>query len=317
MAEIQNTFGVTFPVASLFRAGTIADLAGEMMGQVRAINYSGLVPIHTQGRSPNIFFVHDISGQILSYYPLAKRLKDHHPVYAISSWPVDSEKDLIFTVSSMAASYVQEMRTVQPHGPYILIGHSAGATIALEMARQLEHDNELSCLMVFDADAPLSDAAFFQYPEDDADLLIYTMRTLEAYFGQDFPLDRSELEGLTLPQSFELILARIREERFPSFVASAQQMAEMFSIYKANIAALKSYRWTGLVKAPIYLWSTQDQPIAADEILDRHWNKVTSAELITFNAQGDHVTMLKEPNVAALSTQLLSVIAAYQNDHKL
>ena len=38
----------------------------------------------------------------------------------------------------MAAAYIGEMRTVQPHGPYRIGGHCSGAWVAFEMARQLE-----------------------------------------------------------------------------------------------------------------------------------------------------------------------------------
>lgn len=313
MAEIDRSFGVVLPIASLFRAGTIADMAAEITAQVPAVNYSGVVPIHAEGELPNIFLVHDVSGQILSYYPLAVRLKSHHPVYAISAWPVDEEKGNTHSVAAMAASYIQEIRAVQPTGPYMLAGHSAGATIALEMVRQLQDDGEPSCLIVLDANAPLPDASFFEYPENDADLLIYTLQTLGIYFGQESPLDRQELDSLTLAQAFDLILVKIREGRFPAFVASAQQMAEMFSIYKSNIAALRSYQWRGSINAPIYLWSAQERTVAAGETPDRGWNKTTSGGVIIFDAQGDHITMLKEPNVTAVANQLLSVISDYEN----
>ncbi len=42
----------------------------------------------------------------------------------------------------VAARYIEEIRQVQPHGPYMLGGYCLGGTLALEMARQLIESGE-------------------------------------------------------------------------------------------------------------------------------------------------------------------------------
>lgn len=313
MAEIQRTVGVSLPVASLFRSATVADLAAQIVSQGGAIRQSGVIPIHSHGELPGIYLIHDVSGQVLSYYPLAMRLRGHHPIYAISSRPPDTWQGVPLTVVAMAAAYIQEIRTVQPSGPYILAGHSAGATIALEMACQLEDKGEPpACLMVLDADAPLSGAGFFEYPENDADLLIYALKTLSIYFGQESPVSRQELNELGLEQCFEVVLAGIRDGKFPAFVTNVQELAQLFTIYKTNIAALRSYRCNKKITVPVYVWSAKARPALADKDPDRGWGSVTNGKLLILSAEGDHVTMLKEPNVAALGRELLFIAADYK-----
>jgi thioesterase domain-containing protein len=47
------------------------------------------------------------------------------------------------------------MRSVHPHGPYVLAGHSFGGLVALEMARQLRRDGEeIALLAVLDSFPP-------------------------------------------------------------------------------------------------------------------------------------------------------------------
>jgi thioesterase domain-containing protein len=48
----------------------------------------------------------------------------------------------------MARDYLKELRTVQPHGPYLLGGFSGGGITAYEMAQQLLADGEETALLV-------------------------------------------------------------------------------------------------------------------------------------------------------------------------
>ena len=48
----------------------------------------------------------------------------------------------------MARDYLAELRTVQPHGPYLLGGFSGGGITAYEMARQLLAEGESVPLIV-------------------------------------------------------------------------------------------------------------------------------------------------------------------------
>jgi thioesterase domain-containing protein len=42
----------------------------------------------------------------------------------------------------MAAHYISEMRSVQPHGPYFLGGFSFGGLVGYEIAQQLKKSGE-------------------------------------------------------------------------------------------------------------------------------------------------------------------------------
>ena len=54
----------------------------------------------------------------------------------------------------MASRYLAAIRSVQPHGPYRLVGYSAGGLIAYAMAEQLIEEGEtLAFLGLIDASA--------------------------------------------------------------------------------------------------------------------------------------------------------------------
>ncbi len=51
--------------------------------------------------------------------------------------------------------YLTEIRAVQPHGPYRLVGNCIGGIVAFEMGRQLEHaGEEVRTLVMMDTDYP-------------------------------------------------------------------------------------------------------------------------------------------------------------------
>jgi thioesterase domain-containing protein len=90
---------------------------------------------------------------------LARRLARRHPVYALSFGlaAAGTAQDLCWpqSIEAFAAHYVDEMRAVQPHGPYRLIGHSLGGLIAYEMARRLaEAGKTIEFLGLLDCEAP-------------------------------------------------------------------------------------------------------------------------------------------------------------------
>ena len=138
-AEIEKGFaGQRLPLAALLHAPTIRQLAKILDTEDGEMEWSLVVPIQTEGSKPPLFMIHGAGGNILLYRDLAKYLKDaDQPVYGIQSQGLDGLKPLHTTVEEMAAAYIEEIRALQPEGPYLLGGYCLGGTIALEMAQQL------------------------------------------------------------------------------------------------------------------------------------------------------------------------------------
>lgn len=91
------------------------------------------MPIRTKGTKPPLFVVH---GEPLK---IAFRIRADRPVYGVSLlYHPELERmgeSMPLTVGEYAQLYLDEIRAVQPKGPYYLCGYSAGGTIAFEMAR--------------------------------------------------------------------------------------------------------------------------------------------------------------------------------------
>ena len=94
--------------------------------------------------------MHGHTGEVLFYSHLARNLGPDQPFYALQSRGLTGA-DAHVTIEEMAADYIQEIRSVQPRGPYCLAGYCFGGRIAFEMALQLrEHGERIAFLGVFD-----------------------------------------------------------------------------------------------------------------------------------------------------------------------
>ncbi|HEY3949882.1 amino acid adenylation domain-containing protein [Phenylobacterium sp.] len=135
IAEVEQTFGVTAPLGLLFAAPTPAKFAERLQRRDFDLPWTSLVPIQTAGAAAPIFMVHWIERD------LARQLGMERPVYGLSyglaSENAQSAPVMPGTIEDLAAHYVDELRLLQPHGPYHLVGHSAGGVVAFEMAQQL------------------------------------------------------------------------------------------------------------------------------------------------------------------------------------
>ena len=150
-AEMERIFGVKLPLATLYEAPTIEELARIVQGESSAPRWSPLVPIQTSGSRPLLFCVHGAGGTVLMYRELSRHLGDDQPFYGLQSQGLDGSCPPLTKVEEMAAAYVREIRKVQPLGPYFLGGYCMGGTVAFEIAQQLHAEGEtVALLALFD-----------------------------------------------------------------------------------------------------------------------------------------------------------------------
>ena len=141
--RIEQEFERRLPLAILFRAPTIEQLAPELTSSDGAFSkWPSLVPIQPQGTKPALFLVYGAGGNVLLFGALAKRLEPDYPLYGLQSQGLDGQSKPLRTIEEMAVHYLQEIRTVQPYGPYLLGGYCLGGTIAYEMAQRLAAQSE-------------------------------------------------------------------------------------------------------------------------------------------------------------------------------
>jgi phthiocerol/phenolphthiocerol synthesis type-I polyketide synthase E len=150
-ARIEKAFHVKLPLATLFEAPTIKELAAVVHEGVVESGWSSLVEIQPTGTRPAFFCVHGAGGNVLIYRELSQSLGSDQPFYGLQAQGLDGSRPPLTKIEEMAALYVKEIRKAQPHGPYLLGGYCMGGTIAFEMAQKLRAQGErVALLALFD-----------------------------------------------------------------------------------------------------------------------------------------------------------------------
>ena len=148
LAEVKKVTGRDLPLAILFQAATVADLAEILRKDGWMSSWSSLVPIQSDGSRRPLFLVHGAEGNVLLYRQLATHLGPDQPVYGFQSQGLSGQGPLHTRIEDMASHYVRELLALEPTGPYLLGGYCLGGAIALEMAQQLTAQGENVALLV-------------------------------------------------------------------------------------------------------------------------------------------------------------------------
>jgi len=179
--------GVTIPLRALLAAPTVSALMAHMtLSSVRdALDV--LLPIRTTGTNPPYFLIHPGGGLCWSYMPLARFVPEDTPLYGLQARGLDGTGDLADSIEEMAADYIEQIRSVQPAGPYHLLGWSFGGVPAHEIATRLRAaGEEVGALVVIDTYPPKPGPEPDRRPEpvDPAEELTALMDTVRQEAGR-------------------------------------------------------------------------------------------------------------------------------------
>ena len=154
-AHLEHELAADLPLGALFRAPTIESLARLLEEGAAEDRWTSLVPIQPNGARPPIFCVHGGAGTILHLQPLARRLGLDQPFYGLQARGLYGGVAPLRSVEEMATHYLDELRTVQPRGPYYLAGYCFGSIVAFDMAQRLVQDGEaVGLLAAFNGPSP-------------------------------------------------------------------------------------------------------------------------------------------------------------------
>ncbi|WP_329168719.1 non-ribosomal peptide synthase/polyketide synthase [Streptomyces sp. NBC_01267] len=163
-SRVRETLGLELGLRLLFEAPTVAGLTEHLAMNDPDDALDVLLPLRSTGMDTPLFCVHPGGGISWSYSGLLNHLGPQHPVYAIQARGLGRPEPLPTSYEEMAADYADHVQKIQPEGPYLLLGWSAGGLIAHALACELQARGERTALLAILDAYPVKDVRFEEEP---------------------------------------------------------------------------------------------------------------------------------------------------------
>lgn len=313
--RIEQLTGERLAVSLLLEHQTPSGLAIALSKTHGSAPPRALVPIQTGGSRAPLFCPHPFGGHVLLYTPLAKALGAEQPLFGLQARGLDGEAKPRLSITEMAGEYVEAIKSVQPRGPYQLVGLSMGGSIAWEMACQLrDAGEEIAILGLLDAKAIHKDEE-------------HTSGRYHRLLGNSPVPDWLSEQAITLSILFPVLkkhwrkLKSIKRERQVTALLelgrqagnlpaiSDTQLDNILTVAEANRIALCGYTprpndsRSVLFAAKEGLRASTNEPDG-----DLGWKQFARGRLEIHEVPGDHYTMVAPPHVRVLAKKLDSFL---------
>ncbi len=277
MARIERTLDAQVPIAALFQAPTVAQMA-ELLTHNYALTPWNTIEVRAGDRTkPPIFWCQ-------SYAEIKAAFPKDQPFYGLESGFLEI-RDPKTHIKTWAKGYIDQIQAIQPEGPYYLGGYCFGGYIALEIAHLLQAQGQevalLSLVESYGPAIPYYQKNFSFY--SSFLVMLSVKRRLQARWQEhqekpqgDFPAPQS-VDDL-LPHG--LIQAAVRNYDRPTYAGKV-------ALFASNISHLGS--------------SLQPQ---------LGWNKTFTGNAQVWKITGGHYSIFSAPHLQVLSASLRSALAS-------
>ena len=318
LSEIQQKFGQNLPLSIFFQTPTIEQLANIL--RIKTDNsqaWSPLVPIQSNGSKQPFFCVPGQGGNVVYLYNLARHIGSDQPFFSFQALGLDGESEPHTRIEDMASCYIEEMQAVQPSGPYNLSGHSFGAFVAFEMARQLQSQGQtVDFLAILDIPAVLPRNHPIKVERDNAQWLFDIARVIEGLSGKALGILYESLAPLDWNQQLNFLKERMEIANLLPSGAKTAQVRGIVQVIKTAELALSRYEPQTGYANQITLFRTakpmQDKyGIFNNDPNDETWgwSQLSTKPVKVIHLPGDHGTLMNEPDVEALAEALAEALS--------
>lgn len=302
---IADQFGQRVPLATLFTHRTVEQLAAVIRTATASTRSAPLVPMQPDGHGSPLILFPGAGGSLLSFQYLLTALDRGVPVWGVQSVGLDDEQ-VALDIPSMASVYVDAIEQQWRGASELhLVGHSFGALVAFEVARQLlQRGIPVAQVGIIDNPAPTcgeeADTA-----NDNRDWLLHIAARIERLYGVDLGLERGEPSATTVHEGDWLVDRLLASGVLPPDTTRAY-FARWVDFYRANVLAAARYRPNG---ASVDIALTLFKAAEADPGLERPtvtdpsfgWASYCVRPVTVIEVPGTHITMLTEPHVRVLA----------------
>lgn len=308
VAAIGEAIDREVPIHLLFRAPTVAGLAAVIDSEPsRPTADSGpgdrsatseleeslapVLPLRPEGQGEPLFAVHPASGLAWGFSSLLPHLRTQRPLIGLQMPGLTASggsRAPEETLDELLDRYLEAMRSIQPHGPYHLIGYSLGGRIAHHLAARLQAAGEdVAFLTVLDA-YPRSSGSLQGAEDTDS-------RWRALLEAQDVPVPDGVLDAAAVVAALRTAGSALGQ--LPA--QTAERMASRF----AQLGTLLDAASTPVVDGDLtVLEATREVP--PDRPAPAAWGPHVTGKVTVLPVNARHSDLLDEPAARAVAADL-------------
>ncbi len=321
--KLREKLNKEIPVATLFTYPTIISLehylASVQLPMVTSVVPETFVMLNGTPRPiGNIFFVHEVLGDVGAYMEFCKQLGTQYNCWGMEADKLKNFVPINVTVEEISAKYIQQIKKIQPLGPYNIFTWSWGGHLGLEMALQLERMGEtLSFLGFADCSGPDSVIKGSRGK--------FTLETERFFIGHLFKIagnttdlnqftdiDQLWTMGVEYLTSDPRLVERLREMLIYNAVAlpnynelTGQELIQFNNLNRSHNAASPKYIPLGKIHVPLHFFWANQNPNRVESWRDYCHNPVVYHEI-----NGDHHSIFRnKEHIDAFASTFSEVIA--------
>jgi len=314
MAAIHQKFDRSIPLSAVFEHGSIRRLADLLRADADAPAATPLVSIQPKGDKSPCVFVHPAGGNVLCYYDLARCLGTEIPFWGLQA-ALGKGGVAPGSIAEMAEHYMDAMPDIGHDDAPILGGWSMGALAAFEMARLYHQRKGVAPIVaVLDQIAPNLGSDLTPGSEDLASKLFVFATKVSELVGQDIGLSKELLAASTMEQSTGLFLDKFKAYELAPEATKVEEFQGFLKLMLDHNRITGEYaggRYPGRVlvfRAEAKMSGSNSGPGSLARPPDLGWQQHTAQPVQIIPVPGNHVSMIRPPNVQALADAIVSAI---------
>ena len=286
VSEINKTLEKNISVPEFIEVRTVEKIANKIQNYQEDSSFTYLVPLRKTGSNPPLFCVPPSAMTAVQIENLTKYIGEEQPFYGFEYAGMDGISQPFTSIQGIARAFVDDLRKIQPVGPYYLCGLCIGGIVAFEMAQQLVSQGyKVAFLGVLDSNFPprLKKPLIYYY--------LITRQYIAKIRGSEFLLPLPEREGVSR-----------------NYVENKSLKLRIQRIFTTHHIARMGYT-SSPYPGVITRFST-DSPHARRST--RGWSRMTSVGLDLHRIPGGHgahkaegqTSFMREPNVQIVAEKL-------------
>lgn len=302
MSRINEEFGTSLPTTAIYTASTVRALA-NMIQQGRLVDSTNMIQVYGHSSGRLIFGAHSSNGSGFAMLRFAHAVKPEASVFGFQAAPavgpggVSGDLTLFRSIPEIARDHLEQIRSLQPAGPYALVGVCQGGIIAYEIAQQLVAAGQsVDPLVLLDCGpvpgrATLIDRIAFHFR---------TLRRLTWRARADWIVSR--------PRSLRVLLPwRMRPTGSNRTTRLTDDANDDDSYSSAFTRALRDYHVKPYA-GPITLVKTQGRGRAYLDSKSLGWTKFTRGSLEILDMPGEHAGYLDPDRWSGIRDRINQII---------